>query len=227
LNLQLKTRLDLTCDTPFNFDEFCVTSRAPMRLRWGYRRLWAWTPWPLDGFKGQQPLSPCPSKRSLVKTSPPTHSIKYHLRRHQPITASIRPGSPLGKRAAERTCEFTVGILAASRHTKAPGQRNPVDHRMREISEGPRLGSGLGDTGAGKLGLQSAVAAVCAHHDGHVRAFAGYRPERLQGVKTASDNLECDDAPVRAYERSAQPTLPASAAMSEVSGASNARWRVA
>jgi hypothetical protein len=50
-----------------------------------------------------------------------------------------------------------------------------ITGRTRSVSASA-LGSGLRDNGAGKLGLQDAVAAARAHHDCHLRALAGHRP---------------------------------------------------
>jgi len=83
-----------------------------------------------------------------------------------------RPGTPLGKCAVERVGDCPVGCHVASWHAKSLRQRHPVDHRGGEIGEGLRFGSGLGDTGAGKLGLQNAVAAIRAHHEGQIRILA-------------------------------------------------------
>lgn len=51
-----------------------------------------------------------------------------------------------------------------------------ITGRVRSVST-KAFGSGLRDTGTGKLGLQDAVAAVCADQDVYVRALAGHRPD--------------------------------------------------
>jgi hypothetical protein len=72
-----------------------------------------------------------------------------------PVSANHRldqTGSPLGKRAVERTGEFPVGVHPASRHAKSLCRPRPVDHRSRELNEHQRLWPGLGGTGTRKLG---------------------------------------------------------------------------
>jgi len=46
-------------------------------------------------------------------------------------------GTPLGKRAAERSGEFTVDILAASRHTESSDQCPPqsIAERVRSVRD--------------------------------------------------------------------------------------------
>jgi hypothetical protein len=55
----------------------------------------------------------------------------------------------------ERTGEFVVGAHAASRRTEVPWPAQHSRSPARETCEVQRLGLGLCDTGAGKLGLQS------------------------------------------------------------------------
>ncbi len=119
-------------------------------------------------------------------------------------TASIRQGPrPPSARLNASASSLSVPALKAG-SPKPFAKLSPFDYRSGEFGEGLRLGTGLSDTGAGKFGLQNAVAAIRADNHGYVRALAGHRPERLEGVQAAAVGLEGDHAPLRAGESGAE-----------------------